>query len=72
MMTAPAKAKPSEIPKIPPIPPKPQPPAEKVGTCVACGSDALEWVTGTRKKDHQPFAAFKCQQCKTWQPEAKK
>jgi hypothetical protein len=54
------------------VPPAPQPPASKVGTCFNCGSDSLEWVTGFRKDTQKPFAAFKCQECKKWQPEAKK
>ena len=68
---APVKTKPSVAPLVPPKSP-PQPPAAKVGTCVSCGSDSLEWVTGKRKDNQKPFAAFKCQQCGTWQPEAKK
>lgn len=48
-----------------------QPPAAKVGTCIDCGSELLEWVTGSRKDNGKPFAAFKCQECKKWQPEAK-
>jgi len=45
--------------------------AAKAGNCVGCGSDALEWITGTRKDNHKPFAAYKCKQCGKWQPEAK-
>jgi len=51
--------------------PKLSPPAAKTGTCIGCGSDALEWVTGTRKDNHKPFAAYKCQKCGKWQPEVK-
>jgi len=54
-----------------PAPPDRPVPA-KTGTCIDCGSDLLEWVTGTRKDNHKPFAAFKCQECGKWQPEAKK
>ena len=50
---------------------KTTPPAKKVGVCFSCGSDNLEWVEGTRKKDGRPFAAYKCQDCQTWQPEVK-
>jgi hypothetical protein len=62
--TGAAPAVPSFVPKLPP------PPA-KTGTCIGCGSNNLEWVTGTRKDNHKPFAAFKCQECGKWQPEAK-
>ncbi|MFA5401125.1 MAG: hypothetical protein WC169_05510 [Dehalococcoidia bacterium] len=55
---------------LPPAP-KPPPPPAKVGACVNCGSDALEWVTGTRKDNGKPFAAYKCQECGKWQPEAR-
>jgi len=58
-------AAPSVAPKLPP-------PIAKTGACVGCGSDALEWVTGTRKDNGKPFAAYKCQECGKWQPEAKK
>jgi len=54
-----------------PVAPKAPPPAASTGTCVGCGSDALEWVTGTRKDNGKPFAAYKCQECGKWQPEAK-
>ena len=79
-----APAVPSVAPKVPPsaaistgsILTKPAPPDRpvpaKTGTCIDCGSDTLEWVTGTRKDNHKPFAAFKCQECGKWQPEAKK
>ena len=53
---------------------KPQAPAKpssQAGVCCACGSDSLEWVTGTRKDNGKSFAAFKCQECGKWQPEAK-
>ena len=53
-------------------PPKPPPPTAKTGACIGCGSDALEWVTGMRKDNGKPFAAYKCQECGKWQPEAKK
>ena len=46
-------------------------PSALVGACCACGSDSLEWVTGTRKDNGKSFAAFKCQECGKWQPEAK-
>jgi len=46
-------------------------PSAPVGACCACGSDSLEWVTGTRKDNGKSFAAFKCQECGKWQPEAK-
>ena len=52
-------------------PPAPGKPSALVGACCACGSDSLEWVTGTRKDNGQSFAAFKCQECGKWQPEAK-
>jgi len=55
---------------LPPAP-KPPPAPAKIGTCVNCGSDALEWVTGTRKDNGKPFAAYKCQECGKWQPEAR-
>jgi hypothetical protein len=48
-----------------------RPPAKAVGVCVKCGSDDLEWVAGTRKDNGKAFAAFRCQGCKAWQPEAK-
>jgi len=43
----------------------------QAGACCACGSDSLEWVTGSRKDNGKPFAAYKCQECGKWQPEAK-
>jgi hypothetical protein len=46
-------------------------PSAPAGVCCACGSDSLEWVTGTRKDNGKSFAAFKCQTCAKWQPEAK-
>ena len=46
-------------------------PSAQVGVCCACGSDSLEWVTGTRNDNGKSFAAFKCQECGKWQPEAK-
>jgi hypothetical protein len=46
-------------------------PSAQAGACCACGSDSLEWVTGTRKDNGKSFAAFKCQECGKWQPEAK-
>ena len=46
-------------------------PSALAGACCACGSDSLEWVTGTRKDNGKSFAAFKCQECGKWQPEAK-
>ncbi len=55
---------------LPPAP-KPPPAPAKIGTCVTCGSDALEWVTGSRKDNGKPFAAYKCQECGKWQPEAR-
>ena len=61
-----APAAPSVAPKVS------APPAAKVGACIDCGSVALEWVTGTRKDNGKSFAAFKCQECGKWQPEAKK
>jgi hypothetical protein len=69
---------PSVAPKAAPAPktarPAAQAPAKPpalVGACCACGSDSLEWVTGTRKDNGKSFAAFKCQECGKWQPEAK-
>ena len=58
-------------PAVPSVAPK-VPAAATTGTCIGCGSDTLEWVTGTRKDNGKPFAAFKCQECGKWQPEAKK
>ncbi|GEM_PF-1497521 len=58
-------------PAVPPVALKLPPPSAKTGTCIGCGSDALEWVTGTRKDNHKPFAAYKCQECGKWQPEAR-
>jgi len=49
----------------------PAKPSAQAGICCACGSDSLEWVSGTRKDNGKPFAAFKCQECGKWQPEAK-
>jgi len=49
----------------------PAKPSALTGACCACGSDSLEWVTGTRKDNGKSFAAFKCQSCGKWQPEAK-
>jgi hypothetical protein len=46
-------------------------PSAQAGVCCACGSDSLEWVTGTRKDNGKSFAAFKCQECGKWQPEAR-
>ena len=46
-------------------------PSALVGACCACGSDALEWVSGTRKDNGKSFAAYKCQECGKWQPEAR-
>ena len=46
-------------------------PSDPAGACCACGSDVLEWVTGTRKDNGKSFAAYKCQECGKWQPEAK-
>jgi len=57
-------AAPSGAPKLPP-------PSAKTGTCIGCGSNALEWVTGTHKDNGKSFAAYKCQECGKWQPEAK-
>lgn len=51
----------------PPAARKPAPTA----VCCACGSDSLEWVSGTRKDNGKSFAAFKCQECGKWQPEVK-
>jgi hypothetical protein len=60
------------IPVIAPkAPPVPKPPAKAVGVCFKCGSDDLEWVSGTRKDNGKAFAAFRCQACKQWQPEVK-
>jgi hypothetical protein len=59
-------------PAVPATAPKLPPPAAKTGACIGCGSDTLEWVTGTRKDNGKSFAAFKCQECGKWQPEAKK
>ncbi len=75
-LTAPV---PSIAPKAAAPAPKPARPAAQapakpsalVGACCACGSDSLEWVTGTRKDNGKSFAAFKCQECGKWQPEAK-
>lgn len=58
-------------PSVPSVAPK-APAGAKTGTCIGCGSDTLEWVTGTRKDNGKSFAAFKCQECGKWQPEAKK
>ena len=49
----------------------PAKPSVQAGVCCACGSESLEWVTGTRKDNGKSFAAFKCQECGKWQPEAK-
>jgi hypothetical protein len=49
----------------------PAKPSALVGACCACGSDSLDWVTGTRKDNGKSFAAYKCQECGKWQPEAK-
>jgi len=46
-------------------------PSAQAGVCCACGSDSLEWVSGTRKDNGKSFAAFKCQECGKWQPESK-
>ena len=70
---------PSASPKAAAPAPKPARPAAQApaklpalsGACCACGSDSLEWVTGTRKDNGKSFAAFKCQECGKWQPEAK-
>ena len=51
--------------------PKLPPPSTKTGTCIGCGSNSLEWVTGTCKDNGKSFAAYKCQECGKWQPEAK-
>jgi len=61
----------SASPSVPSVAPK-VPAAARAGTCIGCGSDTLEWVTGTRKDNGKSFAAFKCQECGKWQPEAKK
>lgn len=53
------------------IPQAPVKPSVQAGVCCACGSDSLEWVSGTRKDNGKSFAAFKCQECGKWQPEAK-
>jgi len=54
-----------------PIPQASAKPSAQAGVCCACGSDSLEWVTGTRKDNGKSFAAFKCQACGKWQPEMK-
>lgn len=62
----------SIAPQVPQIPAAvARPPAKAVGVCFKCGSDDLEWVSGTRKDNGKAFAAFRCQACKTWQPETK-
>ena len=78
-----APARNAAIPSVAPRPAAPAPrssrpaaqapakPSAPAGACCACGSDALEWVTGTRKDNGKSFAAFKCQECGKWQPEAK-
>lgn len=53
------------------VPNAPAKPSAQSGVCCACGSDSLEWVSGTRKDNGKSFAAFKCQECGKWQPEAK-
>ena len=53
------------------IPQAPAKPSVQADICCACGSDSLEWVSGTRKDNGKSFAAFKCQECGKWQPEAK-
>jgi len=61
-------------PALKPARPAAQAPAKPptyAGACCACGSDSLEWVTGTRKDNGKAFAAFKCQSCGKWQPEAR-
>ena len=70
---------PSVAPKAAAPVPKPARPAAQApakppaltGACCACGSVVLEWVTGTRKDNGKSFAAYKCQECGKWQPEAK-
>ncbi len=69
---------PSIAPKSSPAPRPARPaaqapakPSAPAGVCCACGSDVLEWVTGTRKDNGKSFAAYKCQECGKWQPEAK-
>ena len=54
-----------------PAPATRPPSAAQVGVCVKCGSDDLEWVSGTRKDNGKAFAAYRCQSCKAWQPEVK-
>ncbi|MGD0856112.1 MAG: hypothetical protein ABSA18_09955 [Dehalococcoidia bacterium] len=69
----PAQAAKSAPAAKPPAVKKPLPvlaPAQAV-VCCACGSESVEWVTGTRKDNGKSFAAFKCQECGKWQPEAK-
>jgi hypothetical protein len=68
--TAQMSAAPAPKPARPAAQAPSKPPA-LVGACCACGSDSLEWVTGTRKDNGKSFAAFKCQECGKWQPEAK-
>jgi len=69
---------PSAIPaKVTKSAPAANPPSVKklavtqAALCCACGSESLEWVSGTRKDNGKSFAAFKCQECGKWQPEVK-
>ena len=43
-----------------------------IAAAIAINQTGTEWVTGTRKDNGKSFAAFKCQECGKWQPEAKK
>ena len=76
----PSAVVPGTAPKVlaPVIPPVQKPtqqksqapakPSTQAGVCCACGSDSLEWVTGTRKDNGKSFAAFKCQECGSGSP----
>lgn len=67
----PAPQPPARKPVQPKLPAAPAVPQASETACCSCGSLNLEWVTGVRKSDQRPFAAFKCRDCGKWQPEAK-
>lgn len=72
--TVPAAVAPLAVPASKPAKQAAKPaakPSAQAGACCACGSLSLEWVTGTRKDNGKSFAAYKCQDCGKWQPEAK-
>ena len=74
--SAPLPQQPAVVPaQVAKSAPAAKPPAVKkpapAAVCCACGSESLEWVSGTRKDNGKSFAAFKCQECGKWQPEAK-